>query len=125
MARPGTFQKGNKAAVGSGGPHKHRPVTSVIIQKLNEINRQTNRAFIFDLVDELFEQALASEKEVEFLEGKGKRQRLVKKKIRVLGDLTAKSFIIDRSDGKPVQGIGLEPGEGKVTIVFEAADEKL
>lgn len=113
--KPGTFQKGNKLAVGSGGPKKSRPVTSAIIQKLNEVDPTTGREYVWRLVDELFEQALSST----ITTGKGKN----KIKTRVLGDLSAITAIMDRSDGKPVQGIGIEPGDGKVTIVFEAADK--
>lgn len=114
MGRPGTFQKGNKVGVGNkNAASRPRIVTDVIIAKLNEVDKTTGRANVWSLVDELFEQAMAK------TVGKGKN------KVRVLGDLTAKKEIIDRAEGKAVQGHSLDTGGGKVTFVFEPGEEKL
>ncbi len=114
MGRPGTFKVGNKVGVGNAGPAaRPRIVTDVIIAKLHEVNKTTGRAEVWKLVDELFEQAYAREV------GKGKD------KVRILGDLSAKMHIIDRAEGKPIQGHSMDTGGGKVTFVFEPGDEKL
>lgn len=126
MARPGTFQKGNKVGVGNkNAASRPRIVTEVIVAKLNEVSKTTHRANVWDLVDELFEQAMA--KEVVSRDAKGK---VIKKdgkpvKVRVLGDLAAKKEIIDRAEGKAVQGHNLDTGGGKVTFVFEPGEEDL
>lgn len=129
MGRPGTFQKGNKAAVGHKGvgPARSRIITQCIVAKLNEIDPKTKREHVFRLVDELFEQAYA--RETPMLDPRGKQMKDADGKkltVRVLGDLSAKKEIIDRAEGKPVQGHSLDSeGGGRVTIVFEAEDEKL
>lgn len=108
--RPGTFQKGNKAAVGNPGPTKARPITSAIIQKLNEINKKTDRAYIFDVVDEIFEQALPTFIEEHVSQGRGKNKKTVLVKKRVPGDLHAIKEITDRAEGKTRQVIAADDG---------------
>jgi hypothetical protein len=107
------FQPGNKAA--KNADHgRNRPITQAIIAKLHEMSKTpgVNKEYIYQLVDELFEHALSK------MVGKGKN------KVRVLGDLDALKHIIDRADGKPVQGVGFQnDGDGKVTILF-GEDEK-
>lgn len=110
MAAP----KGNQYAKGNPGPTRLRPVTQAIISKLHEIDKNTGKEYIYSLVDELFKQAITRK-----FKEKGKV-------VEIIGDLGAIEMIMNRSDGKPVQGMSLEgAGSGKVTIVFEPVEEKL
>jgi hypothetical protein len=115
--------KGNQHAKGNPGPWGGRPVTSVILQKLNEVNKTTNRKYIWQLVDELFEAALSREEVIRrrdgspVLDDKGKPMT-----IRVLGDMDAMKEIINRSDGRPKQDVKLKGG-GTVILHFDAEDQ--
>lgn len=119
--RPGAFTPGNKVGVGNQNAVRGKLVTDVIIAKLNEVDPRDpkRRALVWRFVDELFEHALSREVTV----GKGTQKR----KEKILGELSAMFHIIDRSDGRPVQGIGFEAGTGggKVTLVFEPEDGKV
>ena len=92
----------------------------MIIQKLNEIDPKDKnaRANVWKLVDELFEIALGRE----VTTGKGK----TKKTVKLPGELAAIKEIIDRCEGKSVQAVGIDAeGIGKVSLVFEASEEKI
>lgn len=95
MARPGTFAKGNKAAVGSGGPgSRTKFLTEALISQLNELDPKTRKEKFHTLVAVLIRRAIKKE------------------------DAYAIKEIFDRVEGKPaqlIQGSG-EGGAVHVTI---------
>lgn len=130
--------KGNKFAVGSGGPVKNRPLTSILIQQLNEIDKNTSREKIHALVDEMITHAIGAwveewvqkrdEKTGKLLfkgTGKNKEPVLHLKKYKVRGDTALIKEIFDRVEGKPLQQHGIGDGKGRVTLIFSSEDEKL
>lgn len=112
--RPGTFQKGNKVAVGNPGPSKIRPITQAIIAKLSELRKVHNssekKANIYHLVDELFDQALPTFVEEIVVSGRGKSKKMTTVEKRVPGDLHAIKEITDRAEGKAKQMLATDDG---------------
>lgn len=105
---------GNKYAVGRSAS-RGKPVTQRIISKLNEVNKDTKKEYIADLVDELFRQALPVKILEQMPDG-------TTKETFEPGDLSAIEMIMNRSDGKAVQPItGAE--NGGLTVVFQSKDK--
>jgi hypothetical protein len=114
--------KGNQYAKGNPGPWGGRPITSAIIQKLNECSKETNREYIWQLVDELFEAALSRQEVVLRRDGTAVLDKSGKPMtIRVLGSLEAIKEIIARVDGKPRQDVKVEGGV-QVVLHLDAED---
>lgn len=111
---PHRFAPGNTHSVGNPGPSRSKAITSVIIAKLNEVNKDDpkRREHIYALVDELFDLALGY-------------HTVNRKRVKGAGDLSAIVHIIDRAEGKiPTTIQGDEEGGG-VTIIFGPRQEKL
>ena len=119
--KPGTFKPGNKFGVGGPGPFaRGRPITSAIIAKLHEVDKNTSRENIWELVDALFALAKGGERKMRVREG----GKFVTKNVDDKPDLAAIREIADRAEGKPVQTHGLDGAPGaKVTLVFEPGEE--
>jgi hypothetical protein len=100
MAKPGTFQKGNKLGLRNPGPMRHNMITGVIISQLHEIDKNTSREKIHLLVEALIKNALGYEKTI--ME-KGK-----KIKVQVPPDLAAIREVIDRVEGKAAQAVTVD-----------------
>lgn len=111
---PKPAPRGNQYAVGRDA-NRNRPVTQRIISKLNEVNKDTKREYIADLVDELFRQALP----VKILEVKPDGSTV---ETMEPGDLSAIEMIMNRSDGKSAQPITDAEGGG-LTVVFQSKDK--
>lgn len=114
------FKPGNKIAAGNPGPFaRGRPITSVIIQKLNEVDKSTGRENIWELVDALFALAKGGERKVRVREN----GKFVTKIVNEKPDLAAIREISDRAEGRPIQTHGLDAESGtKVTLVFEPTE---
>lgn len=127
MANPNPvakFKPGNQIGVGNSGPTRQRPVTAVIIAKLNEVNKDTKRENIFAIVDELFEQALPV-----FVKKNGKiveDPKTGKPKVHRRGDLQAIMAVMDRADGKPTPQIeGTDGKGGAINILIVQGEDKI
>lgn len=119
------FQKGNKYAVGNPGPARAMFLTQELIIALKEIDPKANRTKYRLMVEQLVKQAAGFVLVEKVKDPKtGKIKKIVE--TDVSGDLSAIKFIFERIEGAVKQSVEMGAGEGgRVTLVFEKADEKL
>src|SRR5258706_9672160 len=112
MNRPGTFQKGNKAAVGHVGRSPARPniLTDILLQQLHEVDKNTGREKKHLLVERMIAMAMGEVVVLERDVGKFKKGTRV---FIAPPDGRMMKEIWDRTQGKaPVQiKFGDEDGE--------------
>jgi hypothetical protein len=120
----GQFKPGNQLAKGNPGPVRRNFLTQELISQLNEIDPRTNKQKFGMVVEQLVRLATGFVvKEYVYVKGK-KTDKYTERE--VAGDLPAIKYVFDRLEGSPVSAVSFDAGaDGKVTLVFEKADEKL
>jgi hypothetical protein len=121
------FQKGNKAAVGNSGPPRYSDLTKALISQLNELDTKTQKSKLHRIVEQLIRLATGFVI-VDVVKTRDGKKVLRRVEREIAADLSAIKYIWDRLEGTPKQTLGFgddEGSSGKVTLIFERADEKV
>jgi hypothetical protein len=117
LATSGSFKPGHKINVGNPGPQRPSFLTQALISQLNEIDKNTGREKLHMLAERLLIHAFGGEYTIK-VTGRKNGKRIV-----VDGELSAIKEVFDRVQGRAVQGVAFDPGDGIIHVHFDEADK--